>query len=250
MRAVFLTAYESDFITGILDNTAETVKSIGSYIITIIGIITIIYAIVMMAKALASKGQANWFIIIFAFLIGGALAVSGWNILTNEFGSLGKDTLENAAGSTPSSIGDFDSDIDGYETAKSAAKGFGLISKNFFVPFGKCLAICVGVILVIIAVYYVAKYFLAGGKAAASWGKVITMAILGSVLFTATPTNNDGGWTWVRDWAIGGTKDTIETIVDEGSSGDSNGINAGELGDGNLDSDMNITDLDEYQRSW
>lgn len=208
-----------DFIATVCDNIANFVKALGSYVILIIGLALIIVSIVQLVKAFASKGSANWVVIIGCLFVGGLLTFGGWKILTNEnlWGALGKNTVEEMMGDKPAPINDYDGGSGGTTTDAMVRKGMGTLSSKFIVPFGKAVAVSVGVILVIIAAANVAKYYFAHGRAQISWAKVAILCVLGSVLFTATPTKNDEGWTWIRDIAVGATKDSVDNIT-EGKS--------------------------------
>lgn len=221
---IVLLEEEESFIATFCNNVAESVKAIGSYVILVLGIALIIVSIVQLVKAFVSSRGANWLIIIACLLVGGLLTFGGWRILTNEdlWGALAKNTLENInEGNEAAAIGEYTSgDLHGTADQK-ARYGLGMLGEMFIVPFGTALAVCVGVILVIMAVYQVAKFFFGNGRAQISWVKVALMCVLGSVLFTGTPTNNDGGWTWVRDKIVGSTRDAIDNMS-EGNSDEQN----------------------------
>lgn len=209
-----------DFIATVFTNIANSVKAVGSYVILIIGLALIIVSVVQLVKAFASRGSTNWVVIIGCLLVGGLLTFGGWKILTdaNLLGGLGKNTLDEMMGGEPTKINDYNGGDGGTTTDAMVRKGMGILSSKFIVPFGQALAVSVGVILVIIAAANVAKYYFAQGRAQISWAKVAILCVLGSVLFTATPTDNSKGWTWVREIAVGATKDSVESITEGGSN--------------------------------
>ena len=216
----------ANFVAETCDNIANFVKAVGSYIILIVGIALLIAAAVQLTKAFASRGQANWVVILTCLLLGGLLTFGGWKILTNEnlWGGLGKSTLEEInKGNEPGAVSDV-SDGGSGTSLEVAKHGMYIISSQFIVPFGKAVAVSVGALLVAIAAVLAGKHFIAGGKAQTNWKKIAAMCILGSVLFTATPTNNDDGWTWVRDMIVGGARDGIINAVDGNSSTQSDGL--------------------------
>lgn len=207
---------DSGFFAQICTNAADYMKAIGSYVILILGLLLIIMAIYQVTKGFIAKGNANWAIVLGCLLFGGVLIVNGWRVITSDpFGSMGKNTLDNIMDGGPTALGDFDdAGSSSLMSIKNARKGLGVLSKSFLVPFGSAVIICVGVCLVIIAIYQVAKYFMAGGRSQISAPKLAAMAIIGSVLFTATPTNNDAGWIWIRDVLSALTKDTVVAVAD------------------------------------
>lgn len=226
MNSVLL---DSSFIKDFCNNVADFVKAFGSYAVLIIGIFVIVIAVIQIVKIFAAKQTAGLLITIGCLLFGGFLTFGGWKILTTEdlWGGLGKNTLENVNnGNSPTTIGDLADSAGGTTTLEMAKHGLSIIAKDFIVPFGTMLAVSVGVLLVVIAVFQIAKHFHGKGKSQISWIKVAAMAVIGSVLFTATPTNNDGGWTWIRDKIVGGTKDSIINIADGNSTDQSEGLTA------------------------
>ncbi len=216
----------STFIANICNNVADFMKALGSCIILIIGIALIIAAVYHAAKAFAARGNANWLIIVACLLFGGFLAFGGWNIIKGgTFGGFGKTTIDNMMSTKPTAIGEVPASSTGDNaTAAKARTGMLALANSFILPFGKALAVSVGVILVMISVYQVGKFLFATGRAQISWLKVAAMCILGSCMFTATPTNNNAGWEWVRDIVVGATKDSVENISEGQNQGESGGL--------------------------
>ena len=64
-------------IGNLLTNSATTLKSWGNGLIIVLGVIMMVWAAVKLGQALLSKQQANWAIIIIAFLVGGAFVAAG-----------------------------------------------------------------------------------------------------------------------------------------------------------------------------
>ena len=98
-----------------------------------------------------------------------------------------------------------------------------VLQDAFFVPFAKAVAVTVGIILTVMAVIQLSKYFMAKGNSQISWKKVAVMAVLGSVLFTATPTDNSAGWTWITNIAVGITRDTVAGAANGTNTSQTNG---------------------------
>ena len=218
------------FIPTLLTNAAATIKAVGSYAILIIGIALIIISVVFIARGFASHGRENWLVTIGSLLFGGFLTFGGWRTITgNKFGRLGADTLANInAGNTPSTVGTVEKVTESTKTAydglNNAIDSVAILDNNFFTPFGQTLAVAVGIILIIIAVWEITEFFIKSGKAQTSWLKVAAMAILGSVLFTATPTSNSAGWTWLRDKGTSAIRDGIENAVEGKSTTQTDGL--------------------------
>ena len=228
---------DSNYIADVCNNIADFVKAVGSYAILIIGIALIIVSAVHIVKAFSSR-QADWLVIICCLLIGGLLAFGGWKILTDSgyIGGIGKNTVEKMMGDNkPTAIGDVPESDGGSNASEMAKKGVSILASKFIVPFGSALAVCAGVLLVVIAVAMVAKYYFAKGRASISWAKVAVLLVLGSGLFTATPTENSGGWTWVRDVIVGATKDGVGNAVDGNSTTQSDGLTGPDLGSNGSD---------------
>lgn len=217
----------SGFFADICNNITDFVKAVGSYIVIIVGILCLLAAVLQLVKAFAAKGRANWLPIILCFLLGGLLAFTGWSMITGgTLSTLGKDTLEAAAGgatpdATPDAVGElntgaFVTGSVGSDTLSKTSSGVTVIANAFLLPFAKALAVCVGVILVIMGAWMVAKHYITSGKAPISWSKMLMFVILGSVLFTGTSNSTDpDGWTYLRDKLIGGSRDAITSAIDE-----------------------------------
>lgn len=217
------------FVAEFFNNIANYVKSVGSYVVVLAGIALIIVSVFMIIKAFASRGSTNWLIIIACIVTGGVLALGGWSMVTGSgegtLGGVGKETLDELS-EGHGTISDFKQSGAGATSVRNARKGLYVISSQFILPFGKALAVCTGVALVMLAVIQIAKFFFAGGRAQTSWLKVAAMCVIGSVLFAGTPTDNDAGWTWVRDVIAGSTKDTIVNMS-KGKSGDAGPVDGG-----------------------
>ena len=90
---------ENGFSVGnLLSGGAETVKSWGGGLVILIGVVMMVWAAVKLAQALLSKQQANWAVIIIAFIIGGAFAAAGVGAfseggLFNDLSIGAKDTI-------------------------------------------------------------------------------------------------------------------------------------------------------------
>lgn len=85
-----------------LQNLGNVLKTWGSYIVTIIGVIMVIAAAYQIAKGLISHGktQTNWAVTILLLIIGGALmSIGGWDLLVNVAQG-GKTTIENIGSGT------------------------------------------------------------------------------------------------------------------------------------------------------
>lgn len=202
------------FFGTICQNAADFMKALGSYIILGLGIILIIMAIYHIVKGFVVT-RANWAITIGCLLFGGILITCGWNIVTGDpFGAIGKSTLDEMMDGGPTAIGEFNATGGGTTSVDKARGGLGVLSDGFMVPLGAAVVISVGVMLVVIAVYQVGKYFFSGGRGQLAIPKLIIMAVLGSCMFAATPTGNDEGWAWIRDVLSAITKDTVVAIAD------------------------------------
>lgn len=228
----------SNFVADTCNNIADFVKAVGSYIVLIVGIAAILAAVVQLVKAFISNGRVNWVVIISCLLIGGLLTFGGWKILKDEnlWGGIGKNTLEEInQGNEPEAIGDVSDGSSGGTSVELAKHGMYILASKFIIPFGKAVAVSAGALLVAIAAFLAAKHFIAGGRAQTNWKKIAIMCVLGSVLFTATPTNNDGGWEWLRDKMVGGTKDGVINAVDGNSSNQSDGLTPAGFSGGSAD---------------
>ena len=91
-----------------LQNLGNVLKTWGSYIVTIIGVIMVIAAAYQIAKGLISHGktQTNWAVTILLLIIGGALmSIGGWDLLVNVAQG-GKTTIENIGSGTAGGSGE------------------------------------------------------------------------------------------------------------------------------------------------
>ena len=241
----------SSFITEFFNGVAKYVKAVGSYLVVLAGIALIIASVYMLAKAFISRGGTNWVVVIACLLTGGILAIGGWTMITGtdgakgELGGIAKGTMDELFdGADSAAVGDFNDSGNGNgSTIDSARHGLYIISSQFILPFGKALAICTGVALIVYSIFNIATFFFAGGRMQTSWLKLAAMCLIGSVLFAGTPSDkNAQGWTWMRDMIGGSTKDTIINMssgepseadpmaskrLDEFSDGNSSGNNVG-----------------------
>lgn len=77
-------------------------------------------------------------------------------------------------------------------------------AKDRLVEWGGYLIALIGVVLIIVAIYQIAKKFIAPNSAPGGWAAPIIMLLIGGALFA-------GGWTLVSNIAKGGKK-TIEDL--------------------------------------
>ena len=204
------TMTSAQYVTLVCSNTAVAIKNIGSYLLILFGVVLIVMAVMNIVKGLWAMGKAAWLMIFGSLLFGGFLTFGGLTNVIGNMGRVGKDTLDtiidNMQPTTTAPIKASGDATFGMDAAKNA---IGVLSDNFFVPFAQAAALSVGVLLIILAVAQVWKYFKSAGKGQVSLGKVAVMAVIGSVLFTATPTDTTAGWNWIVNKAVGMTRDTI-----------------------------------------
>lgn len=226
------------YISTVCNNISDTLKAIGSYVILILGVILIIVSVVQIAHGFLANGRTAWIMTLGTLLYGGFLIFGGWADITGRFGRLGKNTVNQLIGDmkptthTPitgsvgvSGTGEAISgtaEVTGIDTTHNA---IAVISDNFFIPFAKAVAVCVGVVLVVFSSIQIAKYLMGKGKAQVSFIKIASMAVLGSILFAATPTDNSAGWTWIVNTAVGITHDTVVGAAEGGSTSQNYGLN-------------------------
>ena len=89
-------------IGNMLGNAKNLLKTWGSAIIIILGVIMIIVAAVQIFRGLATQRgqqQANWVMTILLLFIGAAFALGGFNLLY-QFGAAGRNTAEDLSGDT------------------------------------------------------------------------------------------------------------------------------------------------------
>lgn len=209
-----------NFIKTILDNIADTVKSVGSYIVLILGVVLIIVSVVHIVKAFASRGSANWLLILGGLLVGGIMAFGGWDIITGSLSGLGRDTFDEAIleGNEPNSPGSVSDGTTG-TTDGNTKHGLFVLYETFFEPFGNALALSVGAVLIALSMVQIYKYFAAQGRAQVSWLKTGAMLMLGLCLFLGTPNSSSaGGWGWLSETLSGMAKDATENIMDGNST--------------------------------
>lgn len=213
------------FIKDFFTKAGAYVKSLGSYIVLIIGIALILAAAWMLFKAFASgSSNTNWVVIALCLFVGGILSFGGWKLITNgQLGSLGTDTMEGLMDGA-SDTGDFSGGSGGTTCVDKARAALGVIANDFIMPFGTALAICTGAALVLLAIIQVAKFFFAGGRAQTSWLKVGAMFVIGVVMFVGT---GEEGFKWARKIGVM-SKDTIINMS-EGDENETNGLNYGDL---------------------
>lgn len=214
MRALVLldggTITSVQYVTLVCSNVATAIKNAGSYLLILFGVVLIIMAVMNIVKGLWAMGKAAWLMIFGSLLFGGFLTFGGLTNVIGNMGRVGKDTLDTIIGNmqptTTAPITSSGNAVFGMDAAKNA---IGILSENFFVPFAQAAALSVGVLLILLAVGQVWKFFKSAGKAQVSLAKVAVMAVIGSVLFTATPTDTTAGWNWIVNKAVGMTRDTI-----------------------------------------
>lgn len=219
-----LLAGGDSYIATIFTNIANTVKAVGSYVILILGLALIIVSVIHIVQGFAANGRTAWLMTFGSLLFGGFLVFGGWAIITGVMGGTGKNTLDNIMrGMTPTTaqpITQISDTKSGMDTARNAVA---VLTDGFFVPFAQTVAVSVGVVMVIMAVVQIAKYFMSKGKGQISLVKVGVIALLGSVLFAATPTDNSAGWMWIVNTAVGATRDTVVNAAEGSSTSQSNG---------------------------
>ena len=86
-----------DIIT-FLQNAAGYLKTIGHYLMILVGVILVIVAVIQIAKGFANggRGQVNWVMSIACLLVGGLLIFGGWNAAT-MVASIGGGTIDSIA---------------------------------------------------------------------------------------------------------------------------------------------------------
>lgn len=217
----------TSYFERVCNNVANTVKSIGSYAILIIGLLLVIMAVYHIAKGIIALGKTAWFMVIGTLLFGGFLVFGGWFGITGTIGKVGKETVDTLIGDmTPTVHAMVEATSDVASSSGAAQNAINSISGGYFLPFGKALAVCVGVILVIMATFQIMKYFLSLGRAQISFVSVAAIAILGSILFAATPTDNNAGWQWLAEKAVGILHDTVIGATEGSGGAPTSGITA------------------------
>ena len=92
---------------------------------------------------------------------------------------------------------------------------FGVNLYNMLKKWGNILIIIIGVVMMIVAIWQIAKGLIQHGKAQVSWAVAIALLIIGGALAsfgTAGMTGDEtGAWDWIADIA-GGGKQTIEDL--------------------------------------
>ena len=212
---------EEGFVAELFNNIADFLKAFGSYFVLLVGTGLVIVSILQIAKGMSSrKAQTNWLSAILCLLVGGILLFGGWKMITGDYiGKPGKATSDVLMqGNTPTAIADVTDGADS-TTAGAAKKAIKSMTDAFILPFGRTLAVSTGILLVILAIAAIAKHFMiksgyGTGRAPTPWAKIACMALIGSLLFAATPTDNSQGWKWIKDTMVGGVKDSVDGIVD------------------------------------
>lgn len=202
-----------NYAAQVCSNIASAIKSIGSYFIVLFGVLLVIVAVMHIVKGLAAHGKEAWLMTFGTLLFGGFLTISGLVTVMSNFGKIGKDTIgQIAGGMTPTTATPITAAADpsqatfGVDAAKNAV---GIMSDSFFLPFAQAVALSIGVVLLIMAIVQIGTYFRTSGKGKISIGKVAAMAVIGSILFAATPADSGAGWDWIVNKAVGATRDTV-----------------------------------------
>ena len=214
------------FIKEFFTNVGKYVKSLGSYIVVIIGIALIMTAAWMLFKAFSSgNSHANWVVIVLCLFVGGVLAFGGWKLITEgQYSGLGKDTMDELMKDGPEAA-TFNDSGSGNTCLAKARSALGIIASDFILPFGTALAVCTGAALVLLAIIQVAKFFFAGGRAQMSWLKVGAMFVIGVVMFVGT---GEEGFKWANKIGIV-SKNTIINMSDGSVGDDASGLDYGDL---------------------
>lgn len=84
-----------------LQNATSTLKTWGSYLIILIGVVMVVWSVVMIARGLISHGktQVSWPVAIILLILGGAFMVGGFSFVSN-IASGGKQTIEDLGNGT------------------------------------------------------------------------------------------------------------------------------------------------------
>lgn len=82
---------------------------------------------------------------------------------------------------------------------------------NTLKQWGGYLIVLIGVVMIIVGIYQIAKGFISHGKTQTNWFVAIALLILGGALMV-------GGWSWVAGIASGG-KQTIDDLGNGGTGG-------------------------------
>lgn len=84
-----------------LQNATSTLKTWGGYLITLIGVVMVVWSVVMIARGLISHGktQVSWPVAIILLILGGAFMVGGFSFVAN-IASGGKQTIDDLGNST------------------------------------------------------------------------------------------------------------------------------------------------------
>ena len=218
--------FSNTYVGDVINNVAGYVKTIGSYVVLIIGIVIVCFAILQVVQGLTSRRGGNWLITIGCLLFGGFLVFGGWTKIAGGFiGSVGKDTVDNVLPPTNATLAVDSATVTAgsFSGVAEAQDGVNTLLDMFFSPFATSLSMSVGVALIIMCVWQFAKFFFGKGGGRISWPKLAAMCIIGSILFAASPTN-DNGWNWVRDVFTGFSRNTIVNIAEGNSGSESSGL--------------------------
>ena len=84
-----------------LQNATTTLKTWGGYLICLIGVVMVVWAVVMIARGLISHGktQVSWPVAIILLILGGAFMAGGFAFVAN-IASGGKKTIEDLGNGT------------------------------------------------------------------------------------------------------------------------------------------------------
>lgn len=106
--------------------------------------------------------------------------------------------------------------IEGIGNLPTCAWDFGAFlqnATNTLRTWGGYGIVLIGVVMIIIGVYQIAKGFISHGKTQTNWFIAIALLVLGGALMV-------GGWAWVAEIASGGKK-TIDDLGNGGTGGTS-----------------------------
>ncbi len=100
MLSIFAATGSNWSINNLLNNVKNALANWGAVIVTIVGLVMVIVAVVQLAKGLiqGQRGQTNWVMVIILFFVGGALAFSGGWSIVQKISDGGSATLNELGG--------------------------------------------------------------------------------------------------------------------------------------------------------